>query len=308
MSPVRRLGAALERRPSDEGGRRGAMAVAVVLLVAGTALALRGLDGRDLELRLGVLAWAMAVGHAATVVTNAAEFVVAGRLVGQRWGMVAATRIAVLASAANVLPVPGGALVRYRALRGAGAAAGAAVGVNLVVAGVWLAVSLLAAGVLQAGAGEAALGGGAVAAGVVAGTASLVAMVRLDAGRLGAPGVARMLVALAGVELLNVLAVALRLGGAMAALGFTASAADAVAVSVSATLAALLGVFPGGLGARELMAGGIGGLVGTGAAATTLASVVDRVVHLGVLAALATAFGALRPAERASSPDRAVSP
>ncbi|MFP4149975.1 MAG: hypothetical protein ACLFV0_10860, partial [Nitriliruptoraceae bacterium] len=115
-----------------------ATAVAVAVAIAGLELTVGDL------VPLPLLAAAL-LATPATVALNAAEqedtaLGSGADLARLGWGR--AVRTVVLATAANLLPVPAGALLRVQILREAGARLGAAAGVQLAAAAVWVGVSL----------------------------------------------------------------------------------------------------------------------------------------------------------------------
>src|SRR5258706_8161975 len=123
----------------------------------------RGLDPRAAALVLLVLA-------PATTILNGLEFASTARLVGQRPSVPESVRIAVLGTAANLLPLPGAALVRVGAMRRAGAGVGRSTAASATAALLWAGgVSGLAGIALVAGhalLGAVLLAAGALAAGI----------------------------------------------------------------------------------------------------------------------------------------------
>jgi uncharacterized membrane protein YbhN (UPF0104 family) len=81
---------------------------------------------------------------------------------------------------------------------------------------------------------------------------------------------------------------------ALAAIGQTTDVGAAIAISSSTVLAALLGVFPAGLGLREILAGGIATAVAVPAAAAVAASAVDRIASQVGMAVPAVVVGVRR--------------
>jgi uncharacterized membrane protein YbhN (UPF0104 family) len=86
------------------------------------------------------------------------------------------------------------------------------------------------------------------------------------------------------VETVFVLLSGVRVYTALHGIGVEASATQALALTVAAALANAAGIFPGGLGLRELIAGALSPLVGLSVAAGVLGAAVDRLIGLIVLA------------------------
>lgn len=286
-APLRRLAAA--RNPSPRA-RRVLSVLAVALFVGGLAIAIPNLDITLADLAIGPLLLVAVVLTPLTIVTNAAELRVmadATQDPGARLGWTEAIRIVVLATAANVLPIPGAALVRVQALRTRGASAAAATGINLAGAGAWIGTGLIAAGMALLGVGGwralLALSVGIVAC-VVAGLATA---------RVARPGRwRRSFSMLLGVELLATVVHGVRLLAVLAALQVPLGLVESLVIAVSAPLSAAAGIFPSGVGLAEALAALLGPLVGVAAAAALTATALNRVIGLLVTAPLALLPGA----------------
>jgi hypothetical protein len=256
-------------------------ALAATVFIGATALALRGLPPLDHPVRWPVLALATLAGVPMVVACNAAEYRVSAGLVGARVGLAPSIRVSVLASTANLLPVPGSAVVRTQALRAAGTSTGRAVSATGVVAVAWLGLTFAAAGALLVATGAApatgvlllACGSGAVA---LAALAIVFGLRPPDP----AAAVARVL----AVEAALVVVAAVRLWLVVRGLGFEASIGQATALSIAAVVASATGLLPGGLGVRELVAAGISPVVGLPASVGLAATAVARISELAVLA------------------------
>lgn len=227
-----------------------------------------------------------------TVAGNALEYQTMGALLDHRIGFFAAARLSLLASIANYLPAPGGIAVRTASLTAKGSTARRALWVNLVATLFWAAVAAVVAGALLTirdadvtSSVTLALG----VAGLVAG-AVLVGRLQHDAHLWW--------VRLVSIELLLVLTSALRIWIAMRTIGAGVSVTTAVAIGSSAVLAAAVGIFPAGLGLRELIAGGIAAALDESATAAIAATSVDRVaaqVGIGIVAVLLGVHRRMRP-------------
>ena len=228
---------------------------------------------RSSGLRTSDIEWlpvfvAFLVAAPASLALKSAEFQVSARLAGQRPPARRSLDVAVVSSAANLLPLPGSLLVAWLGITGM--VGGAAIGIE----GAWWLAALVVAGGLGAATGAALLfrstapdhGRPALAAAIVA----------VEAGWLGIS--------------------ALRLGLAVSALGVSIDPTQAVALSVAGALTVAIGFFPGGLGVREALIAALSPLIGLPLDTGVLLGAVDRVVWLLflALAALALSVGARR--------------
>lgn len=253
--------------------------LAAGLFFGATALALRDLP--PLAVQWPALALATLVGVPMVVACNAAEYRVSAGLVGAQVGLARSIRVSVLASTANLLPVPGSAVVRTQALRTAGTSTGRAVSATGVVAVVWLGFTFAGAGALLLGAGTGSTAGVLLlAAGV--GAVALAALAIVFGLRPTDPAAA--VVRVLAVEAALVVVAAVRLWLVMRGMGYEASIGQATALSIAAVVASATGLLPGGLGVRELVAAGISPVVGLPASVGLATTAVARISELAVLA------------------------
>lgn len=266
---------------------------AVLLFVVVFVVSIRELPPVELEWR-----WLLATGALVpfVLILNGIEYRLAGRLLGHRVGLGEAVRVSIISSAANLLPVPGAILVRSEALRRRGAGYSGAFRSTSAVGVGWLATAFLFAGGAQLVTGQAGIGSLLMAFGV-AGVAGTVLLARRGEEW---PGIVSAIVA---VEAVFVLVSAGRLFAVFQGLGVPCTPEQALFLTLAAAIAAAAGIFPGGLGIREALAGALSVLVSVPAAAGALAAAVDRIVGVVVLsvAAALVAAGRTRPRERTRS-------
>lgn len=286
-----RIISALSRWFGRRNVRRSPRVERVLLLVAalafgiGAYVAYRHLPDIESRVRWVPLALVAALGPPATVLTSAAEYQVSARLLRHRVPLWEATRVSVLATAANLLPVPGSPLVRMRALRQLGSTYRGAFSSTALVGLAWIGVTGLLVGGASAVVGRLAFGSVLLATGVVATGLAYGAL------RLRRPSEAGALIwAVLGVEVATVLVAGARFILVLRGLGVDASFAQAIALTIAGVTASLIGFFPGGLGIRELIAAGIGPLVGLSAAVGLLSAAVNRLIESLVLLPLSLFF------------------
>lgn len=263
--------------------RRGILVAATVGIVVASIWAWRssGLAGGDIEWL--PVAVALGVAAPASLGLKAAEFHVAGRVVGQQPDRRRSLDVAVVSSAANLLPLPGSLLVTVRSLSEDGTSYGRALAASAVPGLAWLGITgsvggaaiamegPLWLGLLTVGAGLAAFGGAAAlfrSTAPATGRAALaVTILAVEAGWLGVS--------------------ALRLGLAVSALGVDIDPTQALALSVAGAITVAIGFFPGGLGVREALIAGLSPLIGLPFDTGILIGSLDRVIWLVFLAVAA---------------------
>lgn len=292
-APLRAVVAARDPSPRT---RRVLLAVAAAAFVVGLALSVHHLDVGLQDVSWPPLLLVALVLTPLTILGNAAELKVmaaylrtASAKPAPPLGWLESCRIVILATAANLLPIPGAAIVRIQALRIRGASGAAATGMNLAAATGWLGSGLVVAGL-------ALLPFAGVAAGValLCGAGGVVAtglLVRWALRGAAAPRVRAASVALLAVELLITVLHGVRLLAVLVALQVDLGLLQALVIGLSAPLSAAAGVFPSGLGLAEGLSALLAPLVALPAAAGFAATALNRVVGLAVTAPLAVLLG-----------------
>jgi hypothetical protein len=244
-------------------------------------------DGRSAQPAL--VAVLILVTTPATLALNALEYRFMGSRLGHRIGFRHALRVSLIASIANYLPAPGGVAVRTAALKREGSSVRSAVSINAVAGLVWLgSTGLVGGGAMLA---DDRLAGRAAAAAALGVVAIVTALVWL---RRGGGDWARMFRQILLIELAVVLVSGARVWLSLAAIGEPADFGASIAISSSTVFASLLGIFPAGLGLREILAGGIATAVEVPAAAAVAASAVDRIASQVGMAVTALVIGVRR--------------
>ncbi len=278
------------------------LTLAAVVFAGGVVAALRATDVRAADLRWWPLVVVAVVGTPATIVANAAELRAMGRCLDPAFvpSWARSVRLVVVATAANVLPLPGGALVRVHALTSAGASVARSTAINLLAAGAWVATAVALAGAAAIGY-RPALGVAGVAAGL-GGIAVVAVTIRAVAAAWSPAAVAGLL----GVEVATTLLHAARLWLVLVALDVEVVVSQAVVLGAAAPLAAAAGMFPAGLGLAELLSALLAPAVALPAATGLLATALARVLGLAATAPIALALGVreqVTSAGRGASPD-----
>jgi hypothetical protein len=218
-----------------------------------------------------------------TVAANAAEYRVMGAISRHRIGWLESGRLTLIAGAANLLPLPGGIMVRTQALRREGTTYRRALAANAAAGVTWIAAGCLAAGVLLIARPAAVAAVATLLTLAVAGLGAVWLLLRRADRRLAG----RHLGSLFLVEVATVAISGLRIYLAFQVIGQTVEPVQAVALTASVIIAAAVGIFPAGLGLRELLSGVIGTAVGLTASESIAATAADRIVSLAGSAILA---------------------
>lgn len=210
------------------------------------------------------------------MILNGFELVIAGRAVQQRVEVMEAVRVGILATSANLLPIPGAILVRTQVLKEGGSRYRDALRSTTATGAGWLATSFLLAGMVQWG-DRPSLALILLLPGV-ASAAIVAVLVRFSTDRFS------VICAIFVVETLFVLVTAIRLYAGFMAIQTPISIDQAFVLAIAAALASAVGVLPGGLGLRELIAGALSPLVGLPVATGVVVTAIDRLVGISIFA------------------------
>ena len=248
-----------------------------------TAVSLLGLAA-TLALLKGVNWEETAVLAALAIVVNGAEYALSARALGGRVTLRDATRVSVLSTAANLLPVPGAAVVKTRALQRRGARLRIAATLTIAIGVIWVGVAALLAGILVAFTGHDGVFAVVLTSiGIVVSIVGVVMLVtqktQISNGLLTGTAFA--------IEFASVGLTSLRFFLVLRAIGFGGSLAQSATLAATAIIASAAGVFPSGLGLRELLSSAVGPAVGLSAAVSTVVAAIERVVSLAVVAVMA---------------------
>jgi hypothetical protein len=270
-------------RPSVRPWLLLAAAAVFVAMAVGSFNALPD-EGRSGDLWL--VAVLVLVATPATLALNALEYRSMAQALQHDIGFDGAVRVSLVASLANYLPAPGGVAVRTAALKREGSTVGSALSINAIAVVIWAGSAAAFAGVgLLAGTDRAGAGVLAAVAGV-AGVAAAALLLRRQGGTWRRDFV-RLLLVESGLVLVS----GLRVWISLAAIGEGAALGAAIAIACSTVIAALVGIFPAGLGLREGIAGGLAAAVSVPVAAAVAASAVDRVASQVGMALCAPVLG-----------------
>ncbi|MCZ6658248.1 MAG: lysylphosphatidylglycerol synthase domain-containing protein [Gammaproteobacteria bacterium] len=215
-----------------------------------------------------------------TLLLNATEFLISGRLLRTELLPLRCLEITILGSAANMLPLPGSTLVRVAGLKAAGASYVDSTAVTLLIAVNWIGIAFLCAGIgvwrlesLKLASVLLAIGGVALAVGIV-----LCWRISQDA---------RLVIYVMGTKVALVIVDICRVLLCFEALGVATTIWHASAFSISGVLGSAVSIVPAGLGVREGVSAIIAPLVGLSASAAFLAAALNRLVGLVVIVPVA---------------------
>jgi polysaccharide pyruvyl transferase WcaK-like protein/uncharacterized membrane protein YbhN (UPF0104 family) len=260
--------------------RRAILLVATLGFAAGIVVSIRAQPGMFSDLHLSPVLLVVAIVIPATVFFNAYEFLLSARLIGRRIGLHSALETTIIGSVANMLPLPGGSIVRVAALKAAGAELKHGISTILFLTLIWLGVAFTYAGAWVIVLGKTLVGALFVAGGAGVLVASFATTWRL----LKQWQVPMQLLA---TKLVIVLLDAARNLLCLWALGADANFAQASALAVSGVLGSAVSVVPAGLGVREGVAAAMAPLVGLAASSAFLAMTLSRVLGLATTAPVA---------------------
>lgn len=266
--------------------KRAVFAITGVLFVAGTYLSIKAVPGLLDRLSWPYVFLLFAVGAPLQMVAQSMDIAAMAKAVGARMSFFTCLRTSVVSTASNILPGPGGSLVRIAALSSGGASVSVATWITLISGLIWMIVALAAAGfvLLQYNAG--------VAGGFVAAAAAISIGVGVWANKLGLRPEQVFVVAV--VKAAVVAIESLRYYLALMALGIAPTFLQAIVLSVATVAGAIIAIAPSGLGVREAAAALLAKAVALDPSAGFLSSALNRVTAYAFLAIMTAGLGLTR--------------
>lgn len=266
--------------------------LAIVFLMAGLYISISSSPQLLDDVEWGIILVIVIIGVPATILLNALEFIVIGRMVDRTIDWNKAIEITTIGSAANMMPLPGSTIVRVASLKRSGVGYKLSATITLLVSIVWIGVAFVYAGSMVVIWAEPAPGLALMAAGLSALVAVSVLIRHF--------GIARSkFVFLLLTKACLVLVDAMRIYLCFIALKVTLEFWQASIFVISSVLGSAVSIVPAGIGVRELLSSGIAPLVGLPAAAGFLTATLNRVLGLSVLLPVAGVL-TLREKQRVS--------
>lgn len=265
--------------------RRTGLILAVVVFCIGTVYAMQQvtLPAGGLEIRPLLLL--VLAGIPATILLNTLEMELSAKMLGRRFGFQQALGTTIMASAANMLPLPGAAMMRVAGLSGLGATVREGGSVTIALAVLWVGVATTMTGAFLFAVGPS-LAAMVVAGGLAATFVSMRLLVRTS-------GEVRLAFSALLIRCAMVFVAVLRLMMCFEMLGLEASLGQIMVFAVSGVVGSAVSIVPAGLGVRELVSSAMAPLAGIAPAAAFLATALDRLVELFALLALAVPLALL---------------
>lgn len=268
------------RRPVSATQQRLALLASALVFVVATVVAWRNLPPIEDGIRWWAFALVGVLGVPASIWNRGAEFSAVARLSGRQVGVHERVRVALIGTAANILPIPGSVMVRGEVLRRKGVPVRTIGWATAITAAVWIgSTGLVAGGLLAALSTRHVLGGLLAVGGAALCAGASWSVLR----RSGVPEPGRALGHLFVVEVASIVLGGLRLWGVLTALGYDAEIQQAVGLTVAGLVSSAVGFAPAGLGVRELSAAAISPLVGLPTSLGLLAAALNRLIELVVL-------------------------
>lgn len=271
------------------GRRRWIRLVGLAILLGGAGWSIAHLDLELAKLSFGLLALNLFVLAPIAVFLSALSLRISARALGREIGATEALHTAALANVAELLPLPGGAMVRYSALVKAGASFRESGGMITLTSVLTLSMTITLSATAFVLMGYVS-GVPVLLAGATGVAATLLWMARRV--RLG------VLVGMVLVRLAMLALTVVRVTVAFATLGTAIGLAMAALLSVAPTLGSAVAIMPAGLGVNESIAAGLAALVASSPSAAFLATALNRALGLAAGAMVATGFSVLQTGSR----------
>ncbi len=263
--------------------RRGAFGVAFVVFLAGIILSVRAQPEAIENLRLLPMLVVLCGVMPVILLLNGREFQLSVRLLDKELSYADAMGTTVMGSAANMLPLPGSAMVKIARMRVLGIDLAAGSFLTMVLAFLWLGCSFLYGGVWLYVLTKTQWSGLVPLAGFL-----LLCGVVFLGGKTH--GHFLVLLEILVVRMLLVFVDACALYFCFQSLALTGNFAQASVLTVSGVLGAAVSIVPAGFGVREVAAAGLAELITMSAASAYLAASLYRIVGLFAILPLSLFF------------------
>ena len=279
--------------------RRAIFAFAFAVFTAGLILSLR-----DLGIGLSDIRWRPAAVLAfvlvpCTIAYSAVNMMLMAHAARVPMRFIDGVRVSVFAQVAEMLPVPGGAIVRTAALNKAGAGLAKSLALILLFSFLWVALATLAAGAALWHLGwlpQSMTGVGLVASFIV------LACLGHSFGWIAGLGAV-------GLRLFGLALVAFRIYCAFAVIGAIVQPAETFLFVFASVIGSAASLVPAGLGVSETLSAFLAGLISFAPAAAFLAPALNRLIGLAMHLLVALAFmlaGRLETVEMRNGTSRAI--
>ena len=255
--------------------KRFVFAIAAGVFGIGCWIALRRIDLDFQDVTWWPIIVVAVLGVTGTQSLNAIETELSANSIGQSFGFRAALELSILGSAANMLPIPGAAIVRISALSAGGARLRDSGAVTFAIALIWAGIAFLLAGTALL-----------ASAPLVAPSVQLFGFVALAGAaiwlrKLGSTWTTVMFLALVKIALVGLSIVRIQL--CLLAIGMNATFAQSTVFGISSLLGSAVSIVPAGLGIRELASAVLAPVVGIEASSAFIATALDRLIGVVVL-------------------------
>jgi len=216
------------------------------------------------------------IGVPISILLNAFEYILMGEQFQKKIPFLNAIEICILASATNMLPLPGGAITRIAGLKNAGITYAHATIINILFGVIWLAIACLASGAGLFVFDQKLYGWAFLLAGT---TLLILGMLKMFIQGASLPIVTLSILQRSSLVIVDLL----RLWGCLIALRIDANISQTTIFALGGVLGSAVSIVPAGLGIREGISAGLAPLVGLGAAAGFLAAALNRLLGLSFL-------------------------
>lgn len=259
--------------------------LALVIFIGGAAVSIRELSLDLSEIHYGpLLALAIIIAPLA-IIYSAVNMMLMGKAIGVPIALVSGIRISVFAQVAELLPIPGGAIVRTAALMKGGGGGLQSTGIVLAFALLWIALAAVGGGVALMG--HAYFGETLLATGAIAGL-----LINLWLGIKFGWAVA---LSASVLRALGLGLVVIRMVIAFAVLDQALDWADAFGFAFGVILGSAASILPAGLGIGESISALVAIPLAVDPAAAFLAVAISRLVGFGVNMIGVAAFVSFSP-------------
>lgn len=256
--------------------RNTAFVLAVLFFLVSLVFAIRAFPASIGDLRPWPMVLVMVAGVPAMLLLNSAEYWLSAVFNNKRPSLRDSVEITIIARAANMLPLPGGTIARVAALKSLGVSVKDGIGINLLLAFLWLSLSLIYSSIWMWSIVRNPYAIYFLGLGIFILLPTAIYLYH----RSKDP---KFIFLVVTTKTLSLIVDSAKIYLCFQALAISATFAQASSLAVSGVLGSAVSIVPAGLGVREAVASLLASMVGLSLSSGFLAVALNRILSMSVI-------------------------
>ncbi len=250
--------------------------LAVLFFLVSLIFAIRAFPSNISDLRPWPMIMVAIFGVPAMLLLNSAEYWLSAVFNNKRPSLRDSIEITIIARAANMLPLPGGTIARVAALKSLGVSVKDGIGINLLLAFLWLGLSLIYSGVWMWSIVKSDYTIYFMSLGIFVLLPTTIYLFHRSRDF-------KFIFLVVSTKTLSLIVDSAKIFLCFYALGITATFAQSSSLAVSGVLGSAVSIVPAGLGVREAVASLLASMVGLSLSSGFLAVALNRILSMTII-------------------------